>query len=117
MKRAIETHGQCEALTKMGYRCGNAAYKKGRCTRHMPKATHSADGERVRPVRKPACKPQTGAGVNYVFIQRGDDTLEVKWSDAHMAFEVRSTHKGMRDGLCVFPASGNLVYIKVGEML
>lgn len=129
MKKAIEMHGQCDALTRAGMRCGNAAYRKSRCRRHMSKATHSADGERVRKKRDALLgKPgpdglfvfsyQAGrvetklAGIG-VMVRHNGQELQLTWNKDEGAFELRAEGTKVCNALLIAPRYSNSVLIKV----
>jgi hypothetical protein len=94
------------------YQCPRAAASYSRyCTRHHKKhpPSISALTKHVKPKRS------TGAGVDYAFVEHGDSKVEVRWLDKLQVFEIRTTHAGLRDSLNIYPVSGNLVHLRVGE--
>jgi hypothetical protein len=50
-----------------------------------------------------------------VTLRFGDAELSLSWNHGIKAFEIRTMHKGLRDGMTLIPDCSNRIFIKAGE--
>ncbi len=118
---------RCEEILHSGdyaHRCANRTqHTSGLCHYHRPtlskpKAKMMPEFFTTEPSRSVGrMLNEIPINAKSVYLRYGDATLELSWNRSLDAFEVRTTHKGLRDCLSVHPDSGNRIFIRVGDRL
>lgn len=130
MSNEIVESDICGATTRNDQYCNKRTrHPSGKCPWHRSQAERFT--LRVDPPKNAKVKPEiftreisNNVGRMYdekpiksksVFLRFGQGELELSWSHGMQAFEIKSMHKGLRDGMTVIPDCSNRVFIRVGE--